>query len=270
MNDGMVIYLRDIGKIPLLTPQQEIDLAARVQQGDREARSLMVCANLRLVVKIAFEYVNLGLPLLDLVSNGNVGLMRAVERFDPARGKFSVYAALWIKQSIRRALSNQSRVVRLPTHLVDEIAEMRQASGRLTQELGHEPDDCELAEELGISSAKVSRLKDASLQPASIDAPISDDGDPTQTWSDIIWDRAAQTPFELLERQDLYDELRGLLVRLLTERERTIIFQRFGFDGERDTLETLGQRFSVTKERIRQLEEVALAKLHRALSVRHS
>jgi RNA polymerase primary sigma factor len=242
-------------------------LAARVKKGDREARALMVCANLRLVVKIALEYVNLGLPLLDLVSNGNVGLMRAVERFDPARGKFSVYAALWIKQSIRRALSNQSRVVRLPTHLVDKIAEMRQASGRLTQELGHEPDDCELAEELGISSVKVSRLKNASLQPASIDAPISD-GDPTQTWSDIIWDQAAQTPFELLERQDLYNELRGLLVRLLTERERTIIFQRFGFDGERDTLETLGQRFGVSKERVRQLEEVALAKLHRALSER--
>src|SRR5467141_3818074 len=149
------IYLREIGQVQLLTPQEEIDLAARIKKGDREARTLMIKANLRLVVKIAHDYANLGLPLLDLVSEGNIGLMKAVERFDPAKGgKLSTYAAWWIKQSIKRALANQSKTIRLPVHLVDKISKMRRMITKLTDELGREPTDEEFAEEIGISSTK--------------------------------------------------------------------------------------------------------------------
>src|SRR5258708_28087705 len=146
------IYLREIGQVQLLTPQEEIDLAARIKKGDREARTLMIEANLRLVVKIAHDYANLGLPMLDLVSEGNIGLMMAVERFDPAKGgKLSTYAAWWIKQSIKRALANHSKTIRLPVHLVDKISKMRRVSLQMSEELGHEPTDDELAEEIGIS-----------------------------------------------------------------------------------------------------------------------
>ena len=194
---GIKIYLREIGQIPLLTPQEEIDLAARIKKGDREARALMIKANLRLVVKIAHDYANLGLPLLDLVSEGNIGLMKAVERFDPAKGgKLSTYAAWWIKQSIKRALANQSKTIRLPVHLVDKISKMRRVSLQMSEELGREPTDDELAEEIGISSGKVSQLKTVSIRPASLDAPISDD-DSTE-FGEIVGDEEAQTPFELL------------------------------------------------------------------------
>src|SRR5450755_2839800 len=153
---GIKIYLREIGQIPLLTPDQEIELAARIKKGDREARALMIEANLRLVVKIAHGYANLGLPLLDLVSEGNIGLMKAVERFDPAKGgKLSTYAAWWIKQSIKRALANQSKTIRLPVHLVDKISKMRRTAMALTEQLGREPTDEELAIELQIRTAKV-------------------------------------------------------------------------------------------------------------------
>jgi len=170
------IYLREIGQIPLLTPQEEIDLAARIKKGDREARALMIKANLRLVVKIAHDYVNLGLPLLDLVSEGNIGLMKAVERFDPTKGaKLSTYAAWWIKQSIKRALANQSKTIRLPVHVLETMLKMRRVSLQMSGELGREPTDEELAEELGISSGKVSQLKTASMRPSSLNAPIGDD-----------------------------------------------------------------------------------------------
>jgi RNA polymerase primary sigma factor len=160
------IYLREIGQIPLLTPKEEIDLAARIKKGDREARALMIKANLRLVVKIAHDYVNLGLPLLDLVSEGNIGLMKAVERFDPAKGaKLSTYAAWWIKQSIKRALASQSKTIRLPVHVLETMSKMRRVSSQMSDELGREPTDEELAEELGISSGKVSQLKTASMHP---------------------------------------------------------------------------------------------------------
>ena len=240
---GIKIYLREIGQIPLLTPQDEITLAARIKKGDKEARSLMIRSNLRLVVKIAHDYANLGLPLLDLISEGNIGLMKAVERFDPAKGgKLSTYAAWWIKQSIKRALANQSKTIRLPVHLVDKISKMRRVSLQMSEELGREPTDDELAEEIGIASGKVSQLKTVSIRPASLDAPISAED---------------STAFG--------DEVDGLL-DVLDEREKKIIFSRFGLDGGKPkTLEEVGKKFGVTRERIRQLQNIALSKLRRAL-----
>ena len=259
------IYLREIGQFKLLTPQEEIDLAARIKKGDREARTLMISANLRLVIKIAHDYANLGLPLLDLVSEGNIGLMRAVERFDPAKGgKLSTYAAWWIKQSIKRALANQSKTIRLPVHLVDKISKMNRVASQLSEELGREPTDDELAEEVGLSPRSVSQLKMASIRPASLNAPINVD-DSTEL-GDLVGDEDARTPFEFLRDRNLRDELPELLA-ILDPRERTIIFQRFGLDGARPkTLEEVGKKLGVTRERIRQVQNIALVKLRRALS----
>jgi RNA polymerase primary sigma factor len=225
----------------------------------------MIKANLRLVVKIAHDYANLGLPLLDLVSEGNIGLMKAVERFDPAKGgKLSTYAAWWIKQSIKRALANQSKTIRLPVHLVDKISKMRRVSLQMSEELGREPTDDELAEEIGLSSRKISQIKTVSTRPTSLDAPISD-GDSIE-FGEIIGDEDAQTPFELLRDKNLRGELRELL-QVLDDRERKIIFQRFGLDGGKPkTLEEVGKKFGVTRERIRQLQNLALAKMRQALS----
>ena len=227
----------------------------------------MIKANLRLVVKIAHDYSNLGLPLLDLISEGNLGLMKAVERFDPAKGgKLSTYGAWWIKQSIKRALANQSKTIRLPVHLVDKISIVRRVAMKMSEELGREPTDEELAEEIGISSAKVSQLKRVSIRPASLDAPLGDD-DSTQ-FGEIVGDEDAQTPFELLRDKNLRDEVSELL-DVLDDRERKIIFQRFGLDGGNPkTLEEVGKKFGVTRERIRQLQNIALAKLRRALAKR--
>ena len=262
---GIKIYLREIGQIPLVTPQEEIELAARIKKGDQQARALMIKANLRLVVKIAHDYANLGLPLLDLVSEGNIGLMKAVERFDPAKGgKLSTYAAWWIKQSIKRALANQSKTIRLPVHLVDKISKMRRVSLQMSEELGREPTDDELAEEIGISSGKVSQLKTVSIRPASLDAPISDDE--STEFGEIVGDEDAQTPFELLRDKNLRGEVSNLL-EVLDDRERKIIFQRFGLGGGKPkTLEEVGKKFGVTRERIRQLQNIALAKMRHALN----
>jgi len=262
---GIRIYLREIGQIQLLTPQEEIDLAARIKKGDREARTLMIKANLRLVIKIAHDYANLGLPLLDLVSEGNIGLMKAVERFDPAKGgKLSTYAAWWIKQSIKRALANQSKTIRLPVHLVDKISKMNRVASQLSEELGREPTDDELAEEVGLSPRTVSQLRTASIRPSSLNAPVNED-DSTE-FGDLVGDEDAQTPFEFLRDRNLRDELPELLA-ILDPRERTIIFQRFGLDGARPkTLEEVGKKLGVTRERIRQVQNIALVKLRRALS----
>ncbi len=258
------IYLREIMVTPLLTRKEEIELAARIKRGDQKARALMIKANLRLVVKIAHDYAHFGLPLLDLISEGNIGLVKAVERFDPAKGgKLSTYGAWWIKQSIKRAMANQSKTIRLPVHLVDKISKVRRVAVKMSEELGREPTDEELAEEIGISSVKVSQLKTVSIRPASLDAPIGDD-DSTQ-FGEILGDKDAQTPFELLRDKNLRDEV-GELLDVLDDRERKIIFQRFGLDGGNPkTLEELGKKFGVTRERIRQLQNVALDKLRRAL-----
>src|SRR5258705_269125 len=172
------IYLQEISGTPLLTVQEEIELAASIKKGDQKARAWMIKANLRLVVKIAHDYSNLGLPLLDLISEGNLGLMKAVERFDPAKGgKLSTYGAWWIKQAIRRALANQSKTIRLPVHVGDKILHMRRASMKLQETLGREPTDEELAGELGTTSLKISELRAASIRPASLDAPIGAEED---------------------------------------------------------------------------------------------
>jgi RNA polymerase primary sigma factor len=261
------IYLREILQTPLLTAQQEIELAARIKKGDQKARAWMIKANLRLVVKIAHDYSNLGLPLLDLISEGNIGLMKAVERFDPAKGgKLSTYGAWWIKQSIRRALANQSKTIRLPVHLTDKIYKLYRASLTMSEELGREPTDEELSEEIGIPSAKLSQLKAVSIRPASLDAPIGDD-DSTE-FGEIVGDEDAQTPFESFRDKNMRDELSELL-EVLDDRERKIILMRFGLDGGKpQTLEEVGKKFGVTRERIRQLQNIALVKLRRALAKR--
>jgi RNA polymerase primary sigma factor len=264
-DSGLNRYLQEIGRISLLTPQEEIDLAAKIKKGDAAARERMINANLRLVVTIARDYTNLGLPLLDLVSEGNIGLTKAVERFDPAKGaKLSTYAMWWIKQSIKRALANQSKTIRLPVHLVDKVAKVRRVSLQMSEELGREPTDDELGEEIGIAGDKVARLKSLGIRPASIDGPIGDD-DSTE-FGETIGDDGAQTPFELLRDKNLLDEMDGLF-NVLDKREQKIISLRFGLDGGiPKTLEDVGKNFGVTRERIRQLQNTALTKLRRALS----
>src|SRR5215217_1288549 len=261
---NLQLYLQEIGKTALLTIDEEVTLARRIRRGDKAARDHMISANLRLVVKIAMDYKDFGLPLLDLISEGNIGLIKAVERFDPRKGgKLSTYAAWWIKQSIKRALANQSKTIRLPVHLVDKISKMRRVSLQMSEELGREPTDDELGEEIGIAAGKVSQLKTVSIRPASLDAPISDD-DSTE-FGEIVGDEEAQTPFELLRDKNLRNEVGGLL-DVLDDRERKIIFSRFGLDGGKPkTLEEVGKKFGVTRERIRQLQNIALSKLRRAL-----
>ena len=263
---GLNRYLREIGRISLLTAEQEIELAAKIKKGDAAARERMINANLRLVVTIARDYANLGLPLLDLISEGNIGLTKAVERFDPAKGaKLSTYAGWWIKQSIKRALADQSKTIRLPVHLVEKIAKVRRVSLQMSDELGREPTVDELGEELGIAREKVARLKSVAARPTSLDAPIEDNQDPAE-FGDIVGDEGAQTPFEVLRDENMRDEV-GRLLDILDEREKKIIFQRFGLGGgQPKTLEDVGKAFGITRERIRQLQNAALAKLRRALS----
>jgi len=262
---GLKRYLQEIGQFSLLTPRQEIELAKKIKKGDTEARERMINANLRLVVTIARDYANLGLPLLDLISEGNIGLTKAVERFEPTKGaKLSTYAMWWIKQAIKRALANQSKTIRVPVHLADKLAKMRRLSLRMSEELGREPTDDELAEEIGIDSDKITRLKSVGIRPASLNAPIVDN-DSTE-FGDMIGDDEAQTPFELLRDKNLLGEVDGLL-EALDPREKKIILQRFGLDGGKPkTLEDVGKDFGITRERIRQLQNVALAKLRRALT----
>jgi RNA polymerase primary sigma factor len=261
---GFQYYLRQIIQIPLLTPEQEIKLAHQIRRGDQRARTEMLSANLRLVVKIARDYVNLGLPLLDLISEGNIGLMKAVERFDPTKGsKLSTYASWWIRQSIKRALANQTKTIRLPIHLVEKIGKIRRVSSQMMEELGREPTDEELAEEIGLPLSKISALKCAALRPASLDEPIQD-GESFR-YGDIVSDLESENPFETLRDKDLFEEIEGML-EVLDHRERIIINMRFGLDGQDPkTLEEIGEDLGVTRERIRQLQNNALARLRGAL-----
>lgn len=259
-------YLQEIGQIPLLTIDQEIQLAKRIHRGDRAARDLMIKSNLRLVVKIAHDYKDFGLPLLDLISEGNIGLIKAVERFDPAKGgKLSTYAAWWIKQSIKRALANQSKTIRLPVHLVDKISKMRRIANSLTEELGREPTDEEIAIELQIPTAKVAHLKSVSTRPASLDAPISDEDGGTP-FGEIVGDESAIDPYENLREKNLQSDLRSLLDGL-EDREAEIIKLRFGLEGKDElTLEEVGKIFNVTRERVRQLQNIAITKMRRRMA----
>jgi RNA polymerase primary sigma factor len=263
-DNSLKLYLREISKTPLLTVEEEIELADRIKNGDKEARSHMIRANLRLVVKIAQDYSGYGLPVADLISEGNIGLMKAVERFDPEKGgKLSTYAAWWIKQSIKRALANQSKTIRLPVHMVDKIAKMRRISTLLAEALGREPTDEELADEIGLPRRKMAMLKQASQRPTSLDAPINE-GESTE-FGDVIGDERAANPLDSLTDKNLHGELDGLL-SVLDDRERRIIDERFGLNGKKPlTLEEVGREFGVTRERIRQLQNSALTKMRRAL-----
>jgi len=258
------LYLREIGQVKLLTPQEEIELAARIKKGDKKAREHMIKANLRLVVKIARDYEGIGLPLLDLISEGNIGLMKAVERFDPKKGgKLSTYGSWWIKQSIKRALANQSKTIRLPVHLVDKIAKMRRIAMQLQEELGREPTDEELAAELDTTPARLAQMRMASVRPASLDAPISDDD--SNAFSELVQDETAFTPYEQLEGKTVTSMLHEL-VEKLDQREATILNYRFGLDGGAEkTLEEVGVTFGVTRERVRQIQNIALRKLRKMI-----
>lgn len=262
---NLQLYLNEIRQTPLLTVQEEIKLAARIKKGDKAARDHMIKANLRLVVKIAYDYNQMGLPLMDLISEGNLGLIKAVERFDPAKGgKLSTYAAWWIKQSMKRALANQSKTIRLPVHLVDKISRMRKMIAKLTEELGREPENEEIAAELQIPTAKVALLKTVSVRPASLDAPVGEDND-SATLGDLVGDDAAVSPYEGLGDKNLREDL-SAMVNSLDPREASIIKLRFGLEGEKElTLEEVGKKFKVTRERIRQLEYLALAKIRRQM-----
>ncbi|HEY8932074.1 MAG TPA: RNA polymerase sigma factor RpoD/SigA [Rariglobus sp.] len=263
---NLQLYLQEIGKTPLLTIDEEVKLARRIRRGDKAARDHMISANLRLVVKIAMDYKDFGLPLLDLISEGNIGLVKAVERFDPRKGgKLSTYAAWWIKQSIKRSLANQSKTIRLPVHLVDKISKMRKTAMKLTEELGREPTDEEIAIELQVPTSRVAHLKSVSVRPASLDAPIGEDGD-SGTFGEIVGDENAVSPFESLREKtrnsDLYD-----MIGSLEPREAEIIKYRFGLDGRDElTLEEVGEKFKVTRERVRQLQNIALSKMRKAMA----
>ncbi|MEI8062914.1 MAG: RNA polymerase sigma factor RpoD/SigA [Verrucomicrobiota bacterium] len=263
-DNGIKIYLREIGQIPLITVKDEIALAAKIKRGDKNARAIMIKANLRLVVKIAHDYANLGLPLLDLISEGNIGLMKAVERFDPKKGgKLSTYGAWWIKQSIKRALANQSKTIRLPVHLVDKISKMKRIAMRMSEKFGREPTDQELADVIGLSRAKVAQLREISVRPASLDAAIGDEDD-TQ-FSEIVGDDNAATPFEMLRDKNMRADVRDLLEEL-DPREAEILNARFGLAGGKElTLEEVGKKLKVTRERVRQLQNIALSKLRRLM-----
>jgi RNA polymerase primary sigma factor len=265
-NTAIGAYLREISQTPLLSPRQEIELARKIRNGDKRARDLMISANLRLVVTVAGDYVDFGLPLLDLISEGNIGLVKAVERFDETKGaKLSTYAVWWIRQCIKRALSNQGKLVRLPVHLGEKISRLRRVASRMSEELGREPTDDELSVEIGLSAEKITELREIGIRPASLDAPISDDG--LTEFGESVADEEAPTPFESLRDKDLCGKVDGLL-EALDDREKKIIGQRFGFGGsERRTLQQIGDTLGVSRERIRQLENVALEKLRRALSL---
>ncbi len=258
--NSVKIYLKEIGQTALLTPKQEIELAAKIKRGDKKARDLMIRANLRLVVKIAHDYARYGLPLLDLISEGNIGLMKAVERFDPKKGgKLSTYAAWWIKQAIRRALANQSKTIRLPAHLVDKISKMRRVEHALSEKLGRDPTPAEIARKLGVDASAVAQWQTAALKPASFDAPVGDED--SAALGDLVGDDRTVHPFDQINDAQLKEEVEGLLDRL-DRREREILKHRYGLHGvKEETLEDVGKRFKITRERVRQIQNAALLKL---------
>jgi RNA polymerase primary sigma factor len=268
-NDTMKVYMQDIGQISLVSKKEEVELAAAIHGVDDEAhdeaRATLIQANLRLVVKIAHDFKGLGLPLLDLISEGNIGLMRAVEKFDPAKGaKFSSYAAWWIKQSMRRALANQSRTIRIPVQSAGKINKIKSVRMKLAEELGREPTDAEIADHLEFSERTVAGLRLADLRTFSLHDPIQqgEDGE----FQDIIPDRRAMTPDQILGDVESVDRLMDLLEEL-EEREKMILKMRFGLDGQRPrTLEEVSQEIGRTRERVRQIQNQALTKLKSMLA----
>ena len=259
-SDPVRLYLKEIGKVPLLTSVEEVSLAKRIERHDMEAKRKLIEANLRLVVSIAKRHIGRGMPLLDLIQEGNLGLIRAVEKFDYRRGfKFSTYATWWIRQAITRALADQARTIRIPVHMVETINRLMRVERQLVQELGREPTREEIGAEMGISVQRVREVQKISREPTSLQTPVGDEGD--SSLADFIEDTEAISPVEevgdIVQREEV-----GRVLDLLTHRERRIIRLRFGLDGEDPrTLEEIGQRFGVTRERIRQIEAKTLAKL---------
>ena len=267
--DSMKLYMNEVGQIPLISPEQEKVLAAQIHGSDRalhdEACATLINANLRLVVKIAHDFKGFGLPLSDLISEGNLGLVRAVEKFDPAKGaKFSSYAAWWIKQSMRRALANQSRVIRIPVQSAGKINKIKSVKMKLAEQLGREPTDEEIAANLGFSGRTVTGLRLADLRTFSLHDPIQqgEDGE----FQDIIPDQGAMSPDRILGDEESVHRLLSLLSQL-EDRERLILQLRFGLDGKRPkTLEEVSQEIHRTRERVRQIQNQALAKLRAMLA----
>lgn len=262
-DDSVRLYLREIGKIPLLTAEEELALAQRVVAGDKDAKDKMAEANMRLVVSIAKRYVGRGLDLLDLIQEGNTGLLRAVEKFDPDKGfKFSTYATWWIRQAITRAIADQARTIRIPVHMVETINKLLRTQRRLTQELNREPSNEEIAKEMEIDVDKVEHIMKIKQDISSLDASIRDDEEDS-VLADFIEDEDTVSPEESATGQLLKEQVKDML-GALTEREQKILKLRFGLeDGKSHTLEEVGQEFSVTRERIRQIEAKALAKLRK-------
>ena len=263
--ESLNIYLQQISIIPLITVKEEVELAALIQKGDAKAREKMITANLRLVVKIAQQYANIGLSLLDLINEGNIGLMKAVERFDPTKGgKLSTYGSWWIKQSIKRALANQSKTIRLPVHMVDRVMQMRRTAAELAEQLDRDPTDDELAAEMNLPISRVAHLKSVSKKPASLDSPLGENE--TSTLGEVVADDNAINPFEQLQRKSLIGDVNIVLSRL-EPREADIIRLRFGLEG-RDplTLEEVGAKIGVTRERVRQIQEQALRQLRKNMA----
>lgn len=262
-DDSVRLYLREIGKIPLLTAEEELTLANRVVAGDKKAKDEMAEANMRLVVSIAKRYVGRGLDLLDLIQEGNTGLLRAVEKFDPDKGfKFSTYATWWIRQAITRAIADQARTIRIPVHMVETINKLLRTQRRLTQELNREPTNEEIAKEMEIDVEKVVHIMKIKQDISSLDASVRDDEEDS-VLGDFIEDEDTVSPEESATNQLLKEHVKDMLGSL-TEREQKILKLRFGLeDGKSHTLEEVGQEFSVTRERIRQIEAKALAKLRK-------
>jgi RNA polymerase primary sigma factor len=262
-DDSVRLYLREIGKIPLLNAQEELALAQKVVAGDKRAKDQMAEANMRLVVSIAKRYVGRGLDLLDLIQEGNTGLLRAVEKFDPDKGfKFSTYATWWIRQAITRAIADQARTIRIPVHMVETINKLLRTQRRLTQELNREPSNEEIAKEMEIDVEKVEHIMKIKQDISSLDASVRDDEEDS-VLADFIEDEDTISPEESATNQLLKEHVKDML-GALTEREQKILKLRFGLeDGKSHTLEEVGQEFSVTRERIRQIEAKALAKLRK-------
>jgi RNA polymerase primary sigma factor len=260
LDDPVRMYLKEIGRVSLLTAADEVDLAKRIEAGDPRARQHLTEANLRLVVSIARKYIGRGMSLLDLIQEGNLGLIRAVEKFDHHKGfKFSTYATWWIRQAITRAVADQARTIRIPVHMVETINKLIRVSRRLLQELGREPTDDEIAEEMGITSDRVREIIKISQDPVSLETPIGEEED--SHLGDLVEDKEAVAPGDAASLTMLHDEVEDIL-DTLTPRERRVLQLRFGLiDGHQRTLEEVGKRFGVTRERIRQIEAKALRKL---------
>ncbi|NCU43363.1 RNA polymerase sigma factor RpoD [Candidatus Saccharibacteria bacterium] len=265
-DDSVRMYLREIGKIPLLTHEEEMVLSRKAVEGDRRAKDKMAEANMRLVVSIAKRYSGRGLDLLDLIQEGNTGLLRAVDKFDPEKGyKFSTYATWWIRQAITRAIADQARTVRIPVHMVETINKLMRTQRRMTQELNREPTTEELAKELDIEPEKVEYVMKIKQDISSLDAGIGRDGEDGEdsTLGDFIEDEDTASPEESAAGQLLKEQVREVLSSL-SDREQKIIKMRFGLDGTKShTLEEVGLEFAVTRERIRQIEAKALMKLRK-------